>query len=251
MSYVDIAGHPTWVVDEGAGDPVLVLHGCFHGSEAVLPAVECLRGSRRIVAFDRRGHGHTCDLPTPFDYEEMADETIAVLEALGLGRTDIVGYSSGAIAALYVALRRPELVGSMVLIATNIFPSSSPVEDVPDDASTAMMRAAYAAVSPDGAEHFDAVVRKSYDLHARAPNFAPGALQSITARSLVIGGDRDNTVPVEETAALFRSLPNAQLAVVPGASHYVIWERLDEMARLISRFLKPAARSKAWARSSS
>lgn len=109
MSYVDVDGHPTWVIDEGAGDTVVVLHGAFHGSDAILRSLAVLGEDRRLVAFDRRGHGRTGDTAMAFHYADMAEETISVIESLDASPAHLVGYSAGAVVAMCVALRRPEL----------------------------------------------------------------------------------------------------------------------------------------------
>jgi pimeloyl-ACP methyl ester carboxylesterase len=237
MAYLDIGGQPTWVVDGGAGPATLVLHGAFHGSEAVLPVLDELAASRRLIAFDRRGHGRTADTTSEFHYETMADEAIAVLETLEIPHADVVGYSDGGIVALHLALRRCDLVRSLVLIGTNIRNSRGRVDFDSRSPATAMMRRAYAALSPDGEDHFEAVAAKSLAMFDDEPNFDVTAFDAISVPALLVVGDRDS-VPLEDTATLFRALPRAQLAVVPGASHHVIWERPGEVVALVGRFLR-------------
>ena len=74
----------------------------------------------RVVSFDRRGHGRTADIDAPFHYDDMATETIGVLEAVVGGPAHLVGWSDGGIVSLLVALRRPDLVRRMVVIGTNV-----------------------------------------------------------------------------------------------------------------------------------
>jgi pimeloyl-ACP methyl ester carboxylesterase len=236
VSYVDIDGHPRWVIDEGVGDTVVVLHGAFHGSDAMLRSLSDLGTGRRLVAFDRRGHGRTADTPAAFHYEEMAGETVSVMESVGVQSAHLVGYSDGAIVAMYVALRRPELVRSLVLIGSNIRSAGEVLTLDPNGPSTAAMRSAYAALSPDGAQHFDEVATKTFDMFSREPNFAIDELRTITAPSLIVVADRDST-SIDETLALFDALPTSQLAVIPGAGHTVVWEKPDLVLRLIEDFI--------------
>jgi pimeloyl-ACP methyl ester carboxylesterase len=237
VSYIDVAGHPTWVVDDGDGAPMLLLHGAFHGSDALLPVLGALGDGRRLVAFDRRGHGRTADTTEPFSYESMADEAIAVLEARDAGPADVVGYSDGAITALYLALRRPDLVRSLVLMSANIKPLPSETFALdPDSPATAMLRAIHGALSPDGADHFDEVVRKTEEMFGAQPTFSLDELASIDVPALVMAADRDD-IELEETAILHRTLPSAQLAIVPNATHAFPWERADVVLTLITQFL--------------
>src|SRR3954462_13056167 len=120
-NYVDVAGHPTWVDTRGLqvsdSEVVLLLHGGLSNSELLLDMVEpTLAAKYALVAFDRRGHGRTADTAAPFHYDEMAAETVAVVERVVDGPVHFVGWSDGGIVSLLVALQRPELVRRVVLI---------------------------------------------------------------------------------------------------------------------------------------
>ena len=99
---------------------MVLLHGGLSNSDALLDTIGGPIGAHhRIVAFDRRGHGRTADTDAPFHDDEMAAETIAVLEAVVGGPAVLVGWSDGGIVALLVSMRRPDLVTRQVLIGTN------------------------------------------------------------------------------------------------------------------------------------
>ena len=119
---INIGGHPTWVDDRGAGDEtILLLHGGLSHSGVLLSALgDTLAQRYRVVSFDRRGHGCTADTEAPLHYDDMATETVGVLEAVVGGPAHLVGWSDGGITAVLTALRRPDLVGRLVLIGTNV-----------------------------------------------------------------------------------------------------------------------------------
>src|SRR5918995_463228 len=96
---VEIGGHQTWVEDRGTGaETVLLLHGGMSNSDLLLDGLgDPFAEHFRVVAFDRRGHGYTSDTPAAFHYEDMATETIDVLEHVGSGSADLVGWSDGGI----------------------------------------------------------------------------------------------------------------------------------------------------------
>ncbi len=91
--YTDIGGHRTWFADTGgAGEPVLLLHGGLSDSELLLEPLEPALGRRyRVLAFDRHGHGRTADTDAAFHYDDMANETVAAIEKLIGGPTNLVG----------------------------------------------------------------------------------------------------------------------------------------------------------------
>jgi pimeloyl-ACP methyl ester carboxylesterase len=237
--YVEIDGHSTWVEQRGNGNaPVLVLHGGLSDGEILLDAWEpSLGATHSLTAFDRRGHGRTADTDAPFHYDDMATETIAVLESVVGEPAHLVGWSDGGIVAMAVALRRPDLVRRLVLIGTNFhYEGALEVNFAPDEPGLALIIGRYATLSPDGGDHFPVVAGKFMHMSATEPTWTPDDIGHIQAATLVLVGD-DDMIALEHTCALYQALPQAQLAVVPGASHTVPIERGDETAAIIGRFL--------------
>jgi pimeloyl-ACP methyl ester carboxylesterase len=235
---VDIGGHPTWVDQRGTGQSqVLVLHGGLSDGEILLDGWEASLGATHsLTAFDRRGHGRTADTEAAFHYDDMATETIAVLESVVGGPAHLVGWSDGGIVAIAVAMRRPDLVRRLVLIGTNFhFDGALPV-DLGDDPGLAVIVSRYAALSPDGGEHFSVVAGKFMQMSTTEPTWTTDDIATVQAPTLVLVGD-DDLIALEHTCALYQALPQGQLAVVPGASHTVPIERADETAAIIDRFL--------------
>jgi pimeloyl-ACP methyl ester carboxylesterase len=95
---------------------------------------------------------------------------------------------------------------------------------------------AYAAVSPDGAEHWPIVAEKSMRMFRTQPSWSAEELRVIETPTLVVAGDDDLT-PLSHSCSLYEALPNGQLAIVPGASHAVGWEKPELLVSLITAFL--------------
>jgi pimeloyl-ACP methyl ester carboxylesterase len=238
-SYVDIGGHSTWVEERGSGeDTVLLLHGGLSDSSLLLDTLgDVLAASWRVVAFDRRGHGRTADTADPFHYDDMATETIGVLETVVGGPAHLVGWSDGGIIALLVALRRPDLVGKLVAIGANFhFDGLAPISLDPESPIAAMIGQAYGERSPDGPDHFPVVLGKAMTMFTSEPTLTTDDLAGIAAPTLVLVGD-DDAARLDHTCAMFLALPAGQLAVVPGSSHAVPIERPADVARLVVDFL--------------
>jgi pimeloyl-ACP methyl ester carboxylesterase len=218
---------------------VLLLHGGLSNSDLLLDALSTpLESKYRVVAFDRRGHGYTADTSAPFHYDDMATETIGVLEKVVGGRAHLVGWSDGGIVGLLVALRRPDLVDRLVVIGTNFhFDGVLPFDLDPNSAFAAMIHQAYAERSPDGGEHFDVIAGKFMNLVTTEPTLTVEDLKDIVAPTLVMAGD-DDMIKLSHTAALFEALPSGQLSVVPGTSHALPIEKSADTARIILDFLQ-------------
>lgn len=239
VDWIDIAGHPTWIAQQGTtGTPIVLLHGGLSDSELLLEALaEPLGGDRRIVAFDRRGHGYTADTGEPFHYDQMAIETIGVLEAVVAARAHLVGWSDGGIIALLVALRRPDLVERLVVIGANYhYDGVLPYEPEPDSTVPGMLAARFAERSPSGAGAFGSMAERFRTMTTTEPTLTTTDLAAIGAPTLVLAGD-DDLIDLAHTIQLYQALPFAQLGVVPGASHALPIERPQLTAQLVLEFL--------------
>jgi pimeloyl-ACP methyl ester carboxylesterase len=113
--------------DDGAGIPVVLLHGLTASRHYVVMGSQTLqRGGHRVVAYDARGHGASSPAPVPeaYRYEELTADLAAVLDALGIERAVLAGASMGAHTALRLALEQPERVAAIAVIT----PGYDPVE---------------------------------------------------------------------------------------------------------------------------
>jgi pimeloyl-ACP methyl ester carboxylesterase len=241
--YLEAGGVRTYYEAHGAGRPLALLHGGLATIESWAMQTPRLAEHYRVYVPERRGHGRTPDVPGPLSYSLMADDMCAFLDALGLSRAHLIGWSDGAAVAALVAIRRPDLVDKLVLIGQYLQldgerPESRTMLDrLPDDpAAQQMLRALYDPVSPDGPEHFAVVLDKVVRMWRREPEIALTDLARIAAPTLIMQGD-DDVVRVEHSALLARTIPDTQLAVVPGASHGLPLEKPDLVNRLILDFL--------------
>lgn len=227
-----------WYEERGEGDPLLALHPGGVDSRSLDGNIEALSRHFHVYAPDRRGHGRTPDVEGPLSFELMVQDTIAFLESVIDGPAHLVGYSDGAIVALLVARSRPDLVRRLVFVAA-VFHRDGWVEGVLDslaDNPPDFMRDSYAEVSPDGGEHFDVVVAKLAAEHAAEPSLAAEDLQAVTSQTLVMLAD-DDEVRLEHAVEMYRRLPEAELAVVPGTSHGLLVEKPELCNRIIADFL--------------
>ena len=235
-AYLEVNGVPMWYDERGDGDPLVLLHGGLSDSRDFTGSLDTLAGRFRLLLPERRGHGHTADTAGPLTIEVMAQDTIAFLDKLVGGPARLVGYSAGAIVALGVALRRPDLVDRLVLISCAFHRDGMILRPTAGVEPPPQLVAAYAEVSPDGAEHLPVVIAKIARSVDEEPGLTAADLRAVRCRTLVMVGD-DDIVTLEHTLALYRGLPNAELAVVPAASHLLLFEKPELCTRLVSEFL--------------
>jgi pimeloyl-ACP methyl ester carboxylesterase len=151
--------------------------------------------------------------------------TIAFLDTVVDGPAHLVGCSDGAIVALLVALRRPDLTGRLVLVA-GVFHHDGWVPQAidPDNQPPAFLARLYADVSPDGAEHYPVIVAKLALMHTQEPTLTTADLDGVQSRTLVMIGD-DDEVRLEHAIDMYRGIHDAELMVVPGTSHGLLVEK--------------------------
>src|SRR3984893_12013395 len=177
--YVQLAGVRTWYEEHGEGEPLVLLHPGGDGVDARAfgPNGAALAARFHVYTPERRGHGHTPDVEGPITCDAMAQDTIAFLERVVGRPAHLVGCSDGAIVALLVALRRPDLTGRLVLVA-GVFHHDGWVPQAidPDKRPPAFLARLYADVSPDGADHYPVIVAKLAVMHTEEPTLTTADL---------------------------------------------------------------------------
>lgn len=223
-----------WFARQGTGEPLVLLHPGGADSRAFDPLITELDDTYVCVTPDQRAHGCTGDVAGPLSFEAMAADTVAFLERSVDTPVHLLGYSDGAIVALHVALARPDLVRSLVFAAA-VFHRDGWLPGVLDGETPDFMGDSYGEVSPDGRDHWPVVVAKLDALHAVSPALTVDDLATLTMPTLVILGD-DDEVRVEHAVAMYRALPDGELAVVPRATHGLVVEKPELFALLIRDF---------------
>jgi pimeloyl-ACP methyl ester carboxylesterase len=243
-AYAQIGEVNTWYDVQGAGDSLVLFHGGLSTNDTWAAQLPDFAARFRVVAPERRGHGHTADREGPLSYDLMAQDMIGFLETVVGGPAHIVGWSDGGIIGLIVAMDRPDLVRKLIVISANFDTSGGvpgALEEIlsmtADSDDLAMFRAAYEAATPDGPEHWPVAFAKFQALVSTQPNIAVAELGRISAPTLVLAGD-DDMISLEHTIALYRAIPKSELALVPGASHALMMEKPDLVNRLIIDFLQ-------------
>lgn len=235
--YVELGEVRTWYDDQGEGEPIALLHPGGADARAWRPNLDALAAHFHVFTPERRGHGRTPDVEGPITYELMAGDTIAFLEQVVGGPAHLVGCSAGANVALLVALRRPDLARRVVLVS-GVFHRDGWLPDAidPDASPPEVLARGYAELSPDGAGHFPVVSAKLARMNWEEPTLTATDLSAVTSRTLVMTGD-DDEVTLEHAIAMYRALPDGELAVVPGTSHGLLHEKPALCNRIIVDFL--------------
>jgi pimeloyl-ACP methyl ester carboxylesterase len=253
--YVPVNGLEMYYEIHGSGRPLVLLHGNLSTIGTSFGKVlSKLSSTRRIIAVEQQGHGHTADIDRPFSLEHWAQDTTALLRHLGIEQADFFGYSSGGAVALEIALRSPAQVRKLVWAGGTSFRREGLYPELlraseamkPEDLDGSPFQQEYTSIAPHP-EHWHRLVAKIGDLDRTIPGWSPEAIASVKAPALLIIGDSDIVRP-EHVVEMFRllggggvgdlvGLPRSQLAVLPGTTHVTLADRDQWLAPMITEFL--------------
>lgn len=225
----------------GTGSPLILLHGGFGSVEMFGPNVDLLASGRRVIGVDLQSHGRTPAADRPMRFETMADDVAALIEFLGLGQADVMGFSLGGAVALRTALQHPALVRRLVVVSTPFrrtgwhpemtagMESMGP--HVAEPMKQTPMYEDYLQVAPRSedwpilVEQLTTVLKLDYDWSAEIPG--------LPMPVMIVAGDADG-LPPSHAVEFFELLGGGKrdanwdrsgmtqhrLAILPGVTHY-------------------------------
>lgn len=227
----------------GEGPPVLLLHGGGGDSTWWGDLIPRLASDHMVVTMDSRGHGRSSFDDRQITYRLMADDALALLDELNIDRTDIVGWSDGAIIALDIALRQPERLGRMVAYGVNFDLSGYRGSDTEPRSSPgaelfiAEHPGRYLEQSPHP-ERWEEFLANSRRMWASEPNWTEDDMRSIQTPILVLDGIEEEVIEIDHARLLAELLPNGTLELMPGTGHFAMIDQPDEFARIVTEYLE-------------
>ncbi len=248
-------------VRDDAGDDrpwAVLVHGLGYGRWGWEPVVEPLAARLRLLLPDNRGIGASDVPPGPYTVSDMAADLTAVLADAGVDRPHVVGISGGGMVAQELAVRHPERVDRLVLVATT--PGGERAYPIPDATRAliaempelppeeALRRAVENALADPDGRIVDRILhhrltdpqdRDGWQAQAEAFTTYDGGerLARITAPTLVVQGERDAVIDPRNAGVLAELLPDVRVERHPDAGHLVMWEDPDWFVAVVSDFL--------------
>jgi pimeloyl-ACP methyl ester carboxylesterase len=246
----------------GRGTPLCLVEGLGYASWMWRDQVETFAASHRLLVYDNRDVGQSDRVAQPYTTRDLADDLAGLLTVLGIERTHLLGVSLGGYVAQEFALAYPERLWGLVLVSTAVggaemvpIPAETQRLMVPDPElppEQRLRRAMAVAFAPDYVEAqpkvFDDFIRDrlaspqeavAWGRQAAAgATFAAGdRLAAIKAPTLILHGDRDRVVPVENARLLAARLPRAEVVLLPGGGHLAFIEQAENFNRAVLAFL--------------
>ena len=234
---------PLFVRDTGSGEPLLLLHGFTGCGDDWTHVFAEPPAPFRVIAPDLPGHGRSPNPRRDFKFADVARDVFAMLDRLKIDRVKAIGMSAGANTLLHMATQQPDRITAFIHVSgTPRFPDQARLimrtmteESRSDDEWTAMRGRHHL-----GDDQIRALWRYAREFadDREDMNFTATTLATITARTLIVHGDRDPLYPVELAVELMRGIPNSSLWVVPNGGHGPIFgEQAAAFVKTATAFL--------------
>jgi pimeloyl-ACP methyl ester carboxylesterase len=247
QGYAPVNGLKMYYEIEGTGDPLVCIPPAY--GYAGVNSYPALVQSHSVITMDLQGHGRTADIPErPLSIEQYAKDVAGLLKYLGIPKADFFGESYGGNAAVMIAVRYPEIVGRVVTYAATfgppqiaLNPKTTHFDHPPtaDSRSIQFQRENYKKVAADP-NYWPKIFDKL--AHIQWEGFSKEELASIKAPFLIVLGDYD-FVRLEHAVETVKLIPNAELAVIPSASHFALFSEQQRVIPIVKHFLEKPEKS--------
>jgi len=252
--YAEVNGMRMYYEVSGEGEPLIVLHGAYMNIPTMGDIIPRLAETRKVYALEFQGHGRTNDIERPITYPNLASDVAAFMDAVGLEKADVFGYSMGGAAALRLAFDFPEKVDQLIVASVSYDMSGSQPEFLqmiptmtPEMFVGTFMEDAWKqyAPNPDGFRPF---VERMIALE-HEPLAWEEEVKNLEHPVLIIAGDSD-MMTLEHVVSMYRllgggyagdmgkPLPASRLAILPATSHTAVIDQVDLLLGFIEPFLK-------------
>ena len=221
--------------EKGSGPPLILLHGGTATSSMWQPQIPSLAQHFKVITPDSRGHGKTDNPTGEFSYRLMADDVVAFIHALGLPRPLVCGYSDGGQIAMEIGMRYPGLTSALVIGAAwyrfsesyqNTIkawgfegPGVVNVEQIQQFAPETVSHWEMEHYRPGMPGYWQTLLKQLSSMFWTPLDYSVDDFQRITEPVLIVMGDRDELIGIEQAVEMYHLIPNAELAILPNATH--------------------------------
>lgn len=217
-------------VEAGSGETLLLLHGNGEDVSYFVHQMEPFARHFRVIALDTRGHGKTPRGEAPFTIRQFAEDLRAFMDAQGIGKAHILGFSDGGNIAMVFALKYPERVGKLILDGANLDASGVRRRfQIPIEFGYRVARL-FTKRSQEARKNAEML-----GLMVNDPNVRPDELRRIQSLTLVMAGNKD-MIKESHTRLIAAHIPGAQLKIIPG-DHFIANKQPEAFNAAVLDFL--------------
>lgn len=218
-------------IEQGQGLPLILLHGNGESCDYFEHQIPCFATEYRVIAIDSRGHGQSPRGEKPFTIKQFAEDLHDFMDAHDIGNAILLGFSDGGNIALTFALKYPDRVEKLILNGANLFPSGVKARYQWPIEFGYRIAKLFSKKSEEAKQNTEML-----SLMVNEPHIDPSELARLTMPVLVVAGTKD-MIKDEHTRLIYKSLPNAQLAILEG-DHFVANKNYVAFNSAVQAFLK-------------
>jgi pimeloyl-ACP methyl ester carboxylesterase len=235
----DVNGIKLYYESYGTGEPLILLHGGLGNGTYFANQIPVLAQTYQVIVVDSRGHGRSTFNDTPISYEVMSNDVLALMDTLGIAKANIVGWSDGGIIGLELAIEHPERLIKVVAFGANSDPTGVRLDVGSSPLFNAYIEQAYAdylSMSP-APERWDEFLANISNMWATEPNFSWDQLRSISVPVLILDGQGEEAIDLNQTKLMYLLIPGASLYLIPGTGHFAFIEKPDLFNQIVLDYL--------------
>lgn len=251
QGYVRANGLDVYYEEYGGGEPLVLLHGGTATSKMWSQHVPAFAERFRVIAPDTRGHGNTDNPTGEFGWRLLADDAAGFIRALELHRPIVCGFSDGGQTALELGMRHPDLAGALVVAgayfrftdATRAWLAAFGIEgpgrvnlEYVEQTMSQYVEVWQAWHAPRGADYWKTLLPGISTMWATPLGYAEADFGKVGAPTLILLGDRDELIPLEEAVDMYRRIQDAELAIAPNSDHTFLLSKPEVFTSIVLEF---------------
>jgi len=240
--HIQVNGMNMYYEEYGHGKPLILLHGGTVTCHMWQPFLSKFIPHFRVITPDSRAHGRTDNPAGELSYQLMADDVLAFIRALNLTRPLIFGYSDGGQIALDIGIRYPNLTGPLVIGAAWYkfsltyldslkaagfeSPDIVNIERIQREAPEWVDELKKDHSRNDDPDYWQTLLKQISTMWWTPLDYTEEDFQKITEPTLILLGDRDGSIELQQAVDLYQLIPNAELAIIPNSTHFTAGNEL-------------------------
>jgi pimeloyl-ACP methyl ester carboxylesterase len=218
--FLHINGISLYCQVHGQGEPLLLMHGANGSSKSFRAMVPELMKHFQVITPDSRAHGRSTDSDQPLSYRQMVDDMVGLLDALGIESVNAGGWSDGAGTGLHMAIHHPNRVSALILTPVDL--SAEALSDLYwEDARARQWN----------------IPEKLATWWSTRTSPSEEELSRIDVPTLIVAGQNEQYIKHDYFKRWHQVIPNSELVWIPEASHFLVYEKPDEVNQAILSFL--------------
>ena len=220
-----------YYIEKGQGEPLILLHGNGENCDYFAGQIDEFAQYYHVYALDTRGHGKTPRGDTPFTIRQFADDLLAFMDAHSIDKAHVLGFSDGGNIAMIFAMKYPERVLRLILDGANLDAKGvKPSIQIPIEIGYRFAKM-FAKKSAEARKHAELL-----GLMVNDPNVRPEELSAITAKTLVIAGNKD-MIKESQTRLIASNIRDSQLVILKG-DHFIANKHPEAFNRAVLTSLR-------------